>query len=77
MNCIFHEARLVDDNGELHLEKLAAGIERLGPEVNEIALNMAKKCLKPEGANLCEKAFWYHRCWKQADPKVSGEKNSV
>lgn len=70
MNCIFHEAKVVDDKGELHLEKLAAGIESLGPEVNEIAMAMGKKCLVAQGDTLCEKAFWFHKCWKQADPKV-------
>ncbi|XP_037046432.1 pheromone-binding protein-related protein 6-like [Bradysia coprophila] len=69
MNCVFHEGHVVDDNGELHLEKLAEGVEMLGPEVEAIALAMGKKCLKPEGETQCDRAFWYHKCWKTADPK--------
>lgn len=71
MNCVFHELKVVDDNGELHFEKISAGIERLAPDVQEILMNMGKKCLKPEGDNLCERAFWFHKCWKTVDPKVS------
>lgn len=70
MNCVFHEGHVVDENGELHLERLAEGIEMLGPEVEAIALGMGKKCLKPEGETQCDRAFWYHKCWKTADPKV-------
>lgn len=70
MNCVFHEGHVVDDAGELHLEKLAEGVEMLGPEVEAIALAMGKKCLKPVGDTQCERAFWYHKCWKTADPKV-------
>ncbi|KAJ6642869.1 General odorant-binding protein 83a [Pseudolycoriella hygida] len=69
MNCLFHEAKVVDENGELHLERLAEGLDMLKPEIQEIALGMGKKCMKPIGDNLCEKAFWYHKCWKNADPK--------
>lgn len=71
MNCLFHEAKVVDEKGELHLERLAEGLDMLKPEIQEIALGMGKKCLIAEGSNLCEKAFWYHKCWKNADPKVS------
>lgn len=31
---------------------------------------MGKRCLYPIGDNLCEKAFWLNKCWKEADPKV-------
>lgn len=71
MNCLFHEAKVVDENGELHLERLAEGLDMLKPEIQEIALGMGKKCMKAVGDTLCEKAFWYHKCWKTADPKVS------
>lgn len=74
MNCLFHEAKVVDENGELHLERLAEGIEMLKPEIQEIAIGMGKKCLVAKGDNLCEKAFWYHKCWKTADPKVISKK---
>lgn len=73
MSCIFHEAKMVDDDGHLHLEKLADGLDSLAldKELHEIALNMGKKCMKPEGNTNCETAFWYHKCWKSVDPKVS------
>lgn len=70
MNCIFHEAKVVDDNGEVHLEKIQVHIEKLDAELQEIAMNMGKKCLKPEGETQCDRAFYYHKCWKSADPKV-------
>lgn len=70
MNCVFHESHVVDDNGELHLEKLADGIELLGPEIEAIFLSMGKRCLRPAGDSQCERAFWYQKCWKNADPKV-------
>uniref|UniRef100_A0A1Q3EV29 Putative odorant-binding protein n=1 Tax=Culex tarsalis TaxID=7177 RepID=A0A1Q3EV29_CULTA len=66
MNCLFHEAKVVDDNGDVHLEKLH---DSLPNSMHDIAMHMGKRCLYPEGENLCEKAFWLHKCWKQADPK--------
>lgn len=71
MDCLFKEARVVDENGELHLEKLATHIEKLDDEIQLIAIHMGKKCLRVQGANQCERAFWYHKCWKSADPKVT------
>lgn len=71
MDCLFKEAKVVDDNGELHMEKLATHIERLDEEIQLIAIHMGRKCFKPKGDNQCERAFWYHKCWKTADPKVS------
>lgn len=70
MDCLFKEGKVVDENGELHLEKLATHIEKLDEEIQAIAIQMGKKCLKVQGANQCERAFWYHKCWKSADPKV-------
>uniref|UniRef100_A0A182MBM8 Uncharacterized protein n=1 Tax=Anopheles culicifacies TaxID=139723 RepID=A0A182MBM8_9DIPT len=66
MNCLFHEAKVVDDNGDVHLEKLH---DALPNSMHDIALHMGKRCLYPEGENLCDKAFWLHKCWKQSDPK--------
>lgn len=63
--------RVVDDKGDLHLETLATHIEKLDKEIQDIAFNMGRKCLKPQGDNQCERAFWYHKCWKTADPKVN------
>lgn len=70
MDCLFKEANVVDENGELHIEKLATHIEKLDEEIQLIAIHMGKKCLRPTGDNQCERAFWYHKCWKSADPKV-------
>lgn len=75
MSCVFKEAGLLLDNGEIHLEKLALHIEELDDEIQEIAFHMGRRCLRPEGANNCEKAFWYHKCWKTYDPKVSNSWN--
>lgn len=66
MHCIFHEANVLDDNGEVHLEKFH---DMLPGSMQDIALQMGKKCLYPKGDNECEKAFWLHKCWKMADPK--------
>lgn len=70
MQCLFEEAHVVDDHGELHLEKLVTHVEKLDEEIQLIAINMGRKCLKVQGDNQCERAFWYHKCWKTADPKV-------
>lgn len=70
MDCLFKEAHVVDEKGDLHLEKLATHVEKLDEEIQMIAINMGRKCLKVQGANQCERAFWYHKCWKSADPKV-------
>ncbi|CAD7090618.1 unnamed protein product [Hermetia illucens] len=66
MNCLFHEAGLVNDDGQVDLEMLYA---MLPDNLKEIALNMGKQCMTPQGDNLCEKAWWFHQCWKKADPK--------
>lgn len=60
-DCLFKEARVVDDDGEVHLEKLATHIEKLDEEIQMIAINMGRKCLRPKGDNQCERAFWYHK----------------
>lgn len=69
MACVFREGKVVDDEGHLHLEKLAVGVEQFDAEVQSIAINMGKKCLTPEGNTPCDTAFWYHKCWKTSDPK--------
>lgn len=45
--------------------------ESLPDSMHDIAMHMGKRCLYPKGETQCEKAFWLHKCWKQADPKVS------
>lgn len=67
MNCLFHEARVVGDDGEVHIDKLH---DYLPDSMSDIALNMGKKCLYPKGETQCDRAFWLHSCWKKADPKV-------
>lgn len=69
MACMFQECNVVDDEGHLHLDKLMAGIEAaLSKEVQDIAINMGKKCLRPEGKTACETAGWFNDCWKKSDP---------
>lgn len=71
MFCVFEEAGLwMADRQELHLEKLTLHIEEFDEEIQEIAFHMGRRCVKPQGDNNCEKAFWYHKCWKTYDPKV-------
>lgn len=68
---MFVEAKAVDEHGEVHLELLQLHIENLDKEIQNIAIKMGKKCLYPKGETLCDRAWWYHNCWKKADPKVS------
>lgn len=56
----------MQENGELHLEKVVVAIPK---SIEMIFLHMAKRCLYPQGDNQCERAFWFHKCWKTADPK--------
>lgn len=67
---MFVEAKAVDEHGEVHLELLQLHIENLDKEIQNIAIKMGKKCLYPKGETLCDRAWWYHNCWKKADPKV-------
>lgn len=67
MNCIFHEFEVVDDEGEVHFDKV---LRRIPDSMKEIAKNMLSKCEHPEGDNLCKRAFWLHKCWKGIDPVV-------
>ena len=67
MNCLFHEIDVVDDNGEVHLEKL---FKTLPGQVAELIMAHGDKCIHPVGDTLCHKAWWFHKCWKEADPVV-------
>lgn len=58
----------VDDKGNVHFEKL---LDSLPESLHDKAFKMGKKCLYPQGENLCEKAFWLNKCWKTADPMVN------
>ncbi|XP_034662964.1 general odorant-binding protein 83a [Drosophila subobscura] len=66
MNCFFHEIEVVDDNGDVHLEKLFATVPL---SIRDKLMEMSKDCVHPEGDSLCQKAWWFHQCWKKADPK--------
>ncbi|NP_001298171.1 pheromone-binding protein-related protein 6 precursor [Stomoxys calcitrans] len=65
MNCLFHEFEVVDDNGDVHMEKLLAAIP---DSLRDLLVNASKNCIHPEGDTLCHKAWWFHQCWKKADP---------
>lgn len=69
MSCLFHEMEVVDDDGNVHLEKVQDAFGD-NDEMHLILLNMGKRCLYPKGDSLCERAFWLNKCWKNADPKV-------
>ncbi|KAM8705268.1 hypothetical protein ACLKA7_009690 [Drosophila subpalustris] len=66
MNCLFHEFEVVDDNGDVHLETLFHSVPH---SVRDNLIAMSKHCIHPVGDTLCEKAWWFHQCWKKADPK--------
>ncbi|XP_037919471.1 pheromone-binding protein-related protein 6-like [Hermetia illucens] len=66
MYCVFDATDVLHEDGEVHLEKI---LDSLPDSMHEIALHMGKKCLYPKGDTKCERAFWLHKCWKQADPK--------
>ncbi|XP_049532400.1 general odorant-binding protein 83a-like [Anopheles darlingi] len=65
MECMFRVSNLTDSKGEVHLGKL---LETIKPEFEDLALRMGAKCMKTKGKDLCERAFWYHKCWKMSDP---------
>uniref|UniRef100_A0A240SWW4 Uncharacterized protein n=1 Tax=Glossina morsitans morsitans TaxID=37546 RepID=A0A240SWW4_GLOMM len=65
MNCFFHELGLVDDKGDVHLETLH---QSMPGSFVDLILKPAQHCVHPEGDTLCHKAWWFHQCWKKADP---------
>lgn len=68
MYCIFEVSEVVDEKGDVFLEKLH---KSLPESMQDIVLKMGLKCLKVVGETRCERAFWLHKCWKTADPRVS------
>ncbi|KAM7364711.1 pheromone-binding protein-related protein 6-like [Cochliomyia hominivorax] len=67
MNCLFHEVNVVDDDGEVHYEKL----KRLVPaDLNEFVSHIMDTCEKhiPKGATQCDRAWSLHVCFKETDP---------
>lgn len=71
MNCVFDKLDLVNGKGELLVMRLADHIDsNYNEEVRGIAYQMGRKCLvPPDDVDHCEKAYFYHRCWKERDPK--------
>ena len=70
MRCIFQEANVIDDDGEMHYEKFV----RLIPDhVMEYVQRIMDTCAKhvPEGETKCDRAWSIHVCWKTTDPVVS------
>uniref|UniRef100_A0A240PK07 Uncharacterized protein n=1 Tax=Anopheles christyi TaxID=43041 RepID=A0A240PK07_9DIPT len=65
MDCMFRLTNVTDDRGELHMGKL---LEHVPHEFEDIALRMGVKCTRPKGKDVCERAFWFHKCWKTSDP---------
>ncbi|XP_050071482.1 pheromone-binding protein-related protein 6-like [Anopheles maculipalpis] len=65
MDCMFRITNVTDDRGELHMGKL---LDYVPPEFEDVALRMGVKCTKPKGKDVCERAFWFHKCWKKSDP---------
>ncbi|XP_023299237.2 pheromone-binding protein-related protein 6-like [Lucilia cuprina] len=67
MNCLFHEVNVVDDNGEVHYEKM----KRLIPDdLNKFIQHIIDACEShvPKGATQCERAWSWHVCFKETDP---------
>lgn len=69
MYCMFEQSQTLDDKGEIDMAKLIENLEHYDEEVQNIGLNMGRRCLRPRGRDKCERAFWYHKCWKTTDPK--------
>lgn len=67
MDCMFRVTNVTDDRGELHMGKL---LEHVPTEFEDIALRMGVRCTRPKGKDVCERAFWFHKCWKTSDPVV-------
>ncbi|XP_055685311.1 general odorant-binding protein 83a-like [Lutzomyia longipalpis] len=65
MNCLFHKIQVVDDTGHVHFEKLRL---KVPDDLKDVGHNMIAQCENPVGANLCEKAYWLHTCFKRVDP---------
>ncbi|EDV90737.1 GH14293 [Drosophila grimshawi] len=66
MNCLFHEFEVVDDKGDVHLEMLFSSVPH---SVRDNMMAASEHCIHPEGDTLCHKAWWFHQCWKKADPR--------
>lgn len=43
MHCLFAEAHALDENGDIHLEKLQVHIDNLDREIQNIAIHMGNK----------------------------------
>ncbi|XP_055586877.1 general odorant-binding protein 83a-like [Uranotaenia lowii] len=65
MQCMFIKGKFTDANDEVDLMKI---LDSIPPNFEAIYLGMGSKCTKPKGKTQCDRAFWYHKCWKMADP---------
>lgn len=73
MFCVFEVLDLISSKGDLFVMRLADHVEsNYDEEIQNIVYQMGRKCLRPpDNENNCEKAFYYHKCWKSTDPVVS------
>lgn len=74
MACVMQEYTVLDADGNFNLSFYFDTFVKTEKWVQNIALKIGAKCTKikiPKGTNLCETAFLYQKCFKQADPVVS------
>lgn len=76
MHCCFEKSNLLDANETIDIELLVNKLDGLAideqskKDVN-LLFKMGSNCLTPPvDGDKCEKAFYYHKCWKQASPSV-------
>lgn len=71
MHCVFHETGMIDDppnEKRINIVRIHEVFEQT--EEYQIILDMMRKCLYPEGDDMCEKSYKLNKCWKESDPKV-------
>lgn len=70
MRCLFQEANVIDDNGEVHYEKI---IRLIPDHVMDYVQHIIDNCVAhvPEGETKCDRAWSLNVCWKTTDPVVS------
>ncbi|XP_055298989.1 pheromone-binding protein-related protein 6-like [Sitodiplosis mosellana] len=73
MSCLFHEFRVVDDNGDPHFERINTHVRLLDEEIRQIVQVTFLICTNPQRVDRYERAFSIHKCWKTHDPKVCSQ----
>lgn len=69
MDCMFRKFGATKPDGEVDMIEVYHKVPR---ELNSVALIVNNKCRDAiQGANLCERAFSHHKCWKQMAPEVN------